>query len=400
MACFDSIVKTLWGVAVLLVRVLGLGCRFGGETPSGGETVQTLESEPWGEPDETLAVVNGRRITRGEFYVRVLRRFGLMKLLSGLIKEELFLQEAERLGVRVETREVDAKVDEILDEMSQKAGGRDQLERELAREGLTMAALRRDYEREVSTQLLIGKVTQSRRKLTEEVLQEYYRRTYRYRRYVTRQIAYGFIDKETGRPDGSLKLEAFGKAQRVARKLREGADFGALARAESEDPVTAPRGGDLGEIHKDTNMKYPQFKRVILDLAVGEVSDPAENPDGGYHIFQVTEILDSESFADCRGKIVEEISTMEPDVREIEATLRDLQGRADVEVVNAPFFNFDAELMTVQSSGPEGAGRQAGTGVVVPATRSVAPLTPSAVTPSSVKSSTGLSQRPSGGGSQ
>ena len=323
----------LTGLAVCLLSSFALvSCRFGAQREELGNELRQLETSPWVEPNSVVARVNGREITRGEFYLRVLRRFGTSKLLAGLVKEELFLQEAERLGLKIEPSELNAKVDEVLDDLAQKAGGHQKLEARYRGEGLSVAEVRRDLEREVATQLLIGKVTRSHRNITDEVVMNYYKRTRRYKRFIARQIAYSFSDDVS-------KLAAYDKAMRAANHVRGGADFSDLAKAESEDPVTGPQGGWLGAVHEDTPMKptLAHFKTKIMSLAPNEVSDPVENPDGGYHIFQVTEIRESQSFAACQDELAFELRKMDPDVREIEALLRKLQENADVEVLNKPF---------------------------------------------------------------
>lgn len=320
-----------------------VGCRFHGggrqTQPSRAESVKALETEPWGQPDAVVAEVNGRPITRGEFYLRVLRRFGTMQILTGLLKEELFLQEAQRLDLKVDPAKIDERVDEIFAEQQQRAGGLKKLEEEYRRQGLSLATVREDLGREVSTQLLIGEVTKALRTIDDEVILQYYKRTYSQRRYMTRQIAYSFYT-EPGEPPGTLerrKLEARSKALRAVDSLRNGADFTTLARAESEDPVTAKKGGWLGPVNEQTEMTVPAFKQAIFKLQPGEVSDPVESPGRGYHIFQVTEIRESESFPNCRDKIVEELKTMEPDMREIAATLSELERRGTVQLFDAPF---------------------------------------------------------------
>ena len=352
-------VPVLLGLVVWLPLSLSSGCRFADKSAEVATELRQLETEPWGEPASVVARVNGREITRGEFYLRVLRRFGTMKLLAGLIKEELFLQEASRLGLSVEQPELDTEVDQIIDEMAQKAGGRDKLELQYARDGLSPAMIRRDLEREVSTQLLIGEVTRAHRNITDDVLMNYYKRTRRYKRFEARQIAYSFSTD-----DDASRLDALQRASRAAGLVRAGADFAELARAESEDPVTAPQGGRLGEVHQDTPMKptLAHFKEAMMALDTGEVSDPVENPDGGYHIFQVTAIRESQSFVECREELLKELQEMDPDVREIEALLRKLQGTADVEVLNTPFEDRRARAPSRSegsTSGPPGAGAPA-----------------------------------------
>ena len=330
---------TLWVVCVVMALPFFAACRFPRGAPSRSESLKALEEEPWGQPNVVLAEVNGRPITRGEVYLRVMRRFGTMQVLNGLIKEELFLQEAERLGVKVSSEQVDARVERIFADMQRKAGGLRELEAKYREEGLVLSTVRRDLARQVSTEVLFGEVTKALRKIDDDVILRYYKSTYRHKRYMTRQIAYSYYT-EPGEPPGKterLKMEARSKALRAVDRVRKGEDFATLARAESEDPVTAASGGFLGPVHEELKMTVPAFKTAIFQLQPGEVSEPVENPGRGFHVFQVTGILESESFADCREKIVEELRTMEPEVREIAATLRELERRGTVQMFDAPF---------------------------------------------------------------
>jgi parvulin-like peptidyl-prolyl isomerase len=319
-----------------LLAAVGCGSREP-RNPQAGE-IQALEQTPWGEPQRVIAEVNGRTITRGDFYHRILRRFGTEKVLGGIIKEELFFQEAERLGIQVRTQEVEAEVERVFEEMAQEAGGRDALAKAYAREGIQMEAVREDLEREVYPQVVIAKVTKALRKVDDSALRTYYDTSYRHTRYRVRHIAYSFLPREGQTEDdvNRLKLEAYNRAARAADRVRKGADFAALASAESEDPVTRARGGDLGQaIHEDTEMS-PELKKAIFKLRAGEVSDPVENPIGGYHVLQVVEVLPSESFADCQEKMRTEILERDPDLREIEETLNALRGRATINVLGSP----------------------------------------------------------------
>ena len=344
------LVSVFLGCAAL---VSAPGCRVGGGGPAGPRDVEALEKNPWGDPQHVIVEVNGRAITRGEFYQRILRRFGSARLLAGIIKEELFIQEAERLGLQVTPPEVDAKLEEILKDMARDAGGDSELARIYEREGIRLEDLRRDLEREVPGQILVGKVTKSLRQVDEAALQKYYQETYRYTRYRTRHIAYSFLPKpgQAESEKNRLKLEAYQRAARAADRIRKGADFAALARAESEDSVTASRGGELGPIHQDSPMD-PAMKKVILGLASGEVSDPVENPSGGYHIFQVMEVIPGESYVDCKEKMRVEILEKEPDLGEIEKALMTLRDRASVRIFGAPYAG-EEKVAPAGGSGPE-----------------------------------------------
>jgi hypothetical protein len=237
----------------------------------------------------------------------------------------------------VSSREIRDKVEDLVQEMANDAGGEAELARIYAREGLTLAELRKDLEYEVGPQLLIGKVTKALRRIDDEALREYYQQTFAHARYRTRHIAYSFASPP-GTPEGDVnrrKLEAFNKALRAADRIRKSADFATLARAESEDQVTAARGGDLGYIHEDSPMD-PNLRRAVLELKAGEVSEPVENPNGGYHVFQVTEIIPSQSFVDCVDEMREELREREPDLKEIEETLQDLRADSDIRIFSLP----------------------------------------------------------------
>jgi parvulin-like peptidyl-prolyl isomerase len=350
--------------------VLGLGlagCRMHGDAPSSTEELRAIEKAPWASPERVIAEVNGRPITRGDYYQRILRRFGTARMLSGVIKEELFVQEAERRGITVSTRDVDARVREMVADMARDAGSEAELARIYAAEGVSLEDLRRDMGREASGQMLITLVVKSYRKVDDEILRRYYAETYKHTRRRTRHIAYSFLSRP-GETEGDLnrrKLEALDKAARAADQIRKGGDFAAIARAESEDSVTASRGGELGFIHEDSPMDAA-MKAKILSLAAGEVSDPVENSSGGYHVFQVTEVLPAQGFVEAKEAMRIEIQERAPELQEIEGVLRTLRERATVKVLLLPAVG-DAEA-------DEAASRPAETGSAAP----VVPVVPAA----------------------
>lgn len=69
----------------------------------------------------------------------------------------------------------------------------------------------------------------------------------------------------------------------IAALLKNGADFEALARAESEDPGSARQGGNLGFFGR--GVMVPQFEAAAYSLKPGEISEPFATA-YGYHIVQ------------------------------------------------------------------------------------------------------------------
>jgi len=68
------------------------------------------------------------------------------------------------------------------------------------------------------------------------------------------------------------------------KKIKNGEDFGELAKLMSDDPGSASLGGDLGWTSPGTFT--PEFEAVVDKTKVGEVSEPFHTP-YGWHILQV-----------------------------------------------------------------------------------------------------------------
>jgi len=78
--------------------------------------------------------------------------------------------------------------------------------------------------------------------------------------------------------------QAMQKAAALAAKLRGGANFEQVARAESDDTQSAAQGGHLGAV--PANALGPQMTPLIASMKEGEISNPIRSP-YGVHIFLV-----------------------------------------------------------------------------------------------------------------
>jgi peptidyl-prolyl cis-trans isomerase D len=77
------------------------------------------------------------------------------------------------------------------------------------------------------------------------------------------------------------------KAENIVKQLRAGADFGALAKANSQDPSSAGNGGDMGWVDKDTTVA--PFDQAAFSIPLNTISDPIRSQEFGYHIIKVLE---------------------------------------------------------------------------------------------------------------
>ena len=69
------------------------------------------------------------------------------------------------------------------------------------------------------------------------------------------------------------------------QRIKDGEDFGDLARVYTDDPGTMVSGGDLDWMTE--GQLPPIFESVVSELEVGELSEPFQNEDGGWHIVQL-----------------------------------------------------------------------------------------------------------------
>lgn len=97
--------------------------------------------------------------------------------------------------------------------------------------------------------------------------------------------------------DARSEADAVAKAEELRERILAGESFAELAREFSDDPGSAPDGGDLGLAGRDTFV--PAFERALFGLeAVAEVSAPVITQ-FGVHLIRLEEIASSEppSFA-------------------------------------------------------------------------------------------------------
>jgi parvulin-like peptidyl-prolyl isomerase len=86
------------------------------------------------------------------------------------------------------------------------------------------------------------------------------------------------------RDEKAARAQARAKAERLRAQLVDGADFAELARTESDDAATAPRGGELGEIPLEA--LDATYRGALERLEPGSLSEVVED-DQGFSIFRV-----------------------------------------------------------------------------------------------------------------
>ena len=111
--------------------------------------------------------------------------------------------------------------------------------------------------------------------------------------------------KTTDKPAGEVdKIRR--QAEDLAKQIRGGADFAALARKHSEDPGSAAKGGDLDWVARGQTVK--NFENAAFSLKPNEISGVIST-EYGFHIIQVLEKQEARlrPFEEVRNELAEEL---------------------------------------------------------------------------------------------
>ncbi|HXG88552.1 MAG TPA: peptidylprolyl isomerase [Vicinamibacterales bacterium] len=212
---------------------------------------------------DTWAVVDGRTITREEVET-AFRRTGepgktmseeealtaKLGLLNDLIVQDVLLAKARELKVELPDSELDTAYTEAWKNIGQQA-----FDQELSRRNLTPANMREGLRRELLSQKLIEREVRTKVAVTDQEVTDFYNanraqfnlaeEAYHIAQIAITPVAEAQVPNRTG-DDATSAQAANAKVAMVMEKLKAGASFRDLAMDYSEDPQTAPRGGDLG----------------------------------------------------------------------------------------------------------------------------------------------------------
>lgn len=247
---------------------------------------------------DTWAVVNGKAIVEADVNKAFQRTQdpaqGLsseetmttkLNLLNDLILQELLLSKAGALKVEVPQSELDAAFENGKKNIPEEA-----FQQELTRRNITVADMREGLRRELLAQKVVAQEVASKITVSDAEITDFFNankarfnvpeEAYHLAQIVVTPARDPQISNATG-DDAATPDEALKKAQMLMDRLKAGASFSELAVGYSEDPESAPRGGDLGLVPV-TRLRQapPQLRNAVLDKPVGAVN-VASN--GGAH---------------------------------------------------------------------------------------------------------------------
>jgi peptidyl-prolyl cis-trans isomerase SurA len=214
-----------------------------------------------------------------------------LELLGSLITNQIMLEQAEKLGLQA----VDADVEAELNKMKAPYT-KEEFDKQLASRNMTMDDLKTQVRQKLTVDKLIAKEITSHISITDADVANYYNANKASFNLAEPQVHLAQI-VVTPTPDPNVRNLKNSKAQNEAdakqkimdieRRLKNGEDFAMLAQNYSEDPQTAPNGGDMGFIPESTLDKAnPDLRRMVMSLQPGSVSGIVHTgPD--YRIFKL-----------------------------------------------------------------------------------------------------------------
>ena len=277
----------------LTLACLGAACRSkAGSTPP----EPTVTADTW-------AVVDGQPITR-EDVDRAYRRTqdesqplsdeealaAKLTLLNDLIVQHILLAKAAALKVDVPQSELDTAYSNAKKNLTE-----DAFQQELTRRKLTAADMREGLRRELLTQKVLDQEVGSKIAVSDKEVTDFFtanraqfnvpEESYRIAQIVVTPVRDAQLANGTG-DDATTPQAAVAKVRMLMERLKAGASFRDLAAGYSEDPESAPRGGDMGLVPlSKLKQVQPALRDAVLNKNPGAVN--VVNTGGAYTIILV-----------------------------------------------------------------------------------------------------------------
>jgi peptidyl-prolyl cis-trans isomerase SurA len=213
-----------------------------------------------------------------------------LTILDQLINQDILQARAKTLAVEPTDAEVDKAFAERKGSVTDEA-----FNLELSQRGFTVDDIKRGIRREMAVQKVIEKEVTSKIAVTDQDITTFFEQNraqfnlpetqFRLAQIVVSPVRDPEVRNRMG-DDASTPADAARKAQMLTERLRAGGDFSALAMDFSEDPQSAPQGGDLGFIPMSALNQVPaELRTAVLRMQPGNIQTLTIN--GGHTIIML-----------------------------------------------------------------------------------------------------------------
>lgn len=215
-----------------------------------------------------------------------LRGEGYRRAISGLVDEELLVQEARRQGIAADSASVALRIEEMIRGLMEAHGSEANVNERLKASHLSLDALRRMLERKESRAEMAAAVVARRVKVTPSDILAYEKersaRGASGEEIRLAQILVACAADEQGSATGKERRDRAFDAARAAGT--DAASFAAAAAEFTDDPSGRARGGLLGWV--DSSSLRPELAARASRMRPGEISEPVTT-DAGFHVLML-----------------------------------------------------------------------------------------------------------------
>ena len=249
-------------------------------------------------PDKEAATVNGKPIFKSQYdhELSVFQKRAAQQgrplsdadlttvkkqILENLIEAEMLYQQSQKEGVKVD----DQAINEQIEKIKKRFPDEEAYKKALEGMGISEKEIRSQIQRGLAINQLLDTNVRQKISVTAEESNNFYKSNPNLFKQPEQVKASHILIKVAPDAEEAQKKQARKKIETIQKKVRQGEDFGSLAKANSEGP-TAQRSGDLGYFSRGQMVK--PFEDAAFALNIGEVSKIVETQ-FGYHLIKVTD---------------------------------------------------------------------------------------------------------------
>lgn len=316
-------------------------------------------------PAGPALVLEGQKISQKEFtklyenlvsqYTRAYAQYGqdFSKLLEGpggierklqlhsrviddLLRKRLITQEIARRGITIPKTDIDDQTEITFEQILRQNNLTEaQAAQILKEQGRSLEGFKRELRQAVELNMQIERLRQSVAGPIEPTDQELsaYLEEHREEYDTPEQVHARHILIRV--PENASEAEiaqAKKQIEAIKQEIENGADFAELAKQYSQDPGSAPTGGDLGFFERGQMVQ--EFEEAAFALEPGQVSDPVRTQ-FGFHLIKVEEKKPAEhpDLAQIRDRVLHDYIEAERD-RRFEQFYRELKAQAKITIAD------------------------------------------------------------------
>lgn len=210
-----------------------------------------------GGSNQVLVKTSAGNITKGDLYKQLKESYG-KQVMANLVYEKILDKKYD----------VSKKLNKEVKKYKKQYGK--QFNSWLQSQGFANES---QFKQQLKFQLLVQKAETSGVHITTKEMKSYYNK-HKKDQFTQLKVSHILVKKKS-------------TAEAIEKKLKNGANFAAMAKQHSIDKASAKKGGNLGYITRNSNLVQP-FINAAFKLKVGQISAPVQSQ-YGWHIIKVTD---------------------------------------------------------------------------------------------------------------